>query len=94
MVEGQDAFLELEYGVGCRQHRVRVGAHHVQAGMTEVGEVVAVAEDANLQHTMLEVVAAGVNGRKDGALCPRIGMLDHQHWARALAQQVPVFRSE
>ncbi|MOA68308.1 hypothetical protein D3C78_1958650 [compost metagenome] len=66
----------------------------MQAGIGPHGEIVPVAEDADLQQAVLDVVTAGIDGREEGAAHPGAGALGHQYGAVGLAQQLPVLGGE
>ena len=89
-----DGFLELEGGVGSRQHGCWVRGGHMQRALGQAGDVVAMADDAGMQGAVLAIGVADIDGGENVATRPGPFGLDHQHRAWAVAQQLPVLGGE
>ncbi|MNN62235.1 hypothetical protein D3C81_1775200 [compost metagenome] len=65
-----DGFAELKRRVGRRQHRRRVGADHVQVGLGQGGDVIAMINDGVVQVAVFEVGVANVDSCQDHFVFP------------------------
>ncbi|MNT52683.1 hypothetical protein D3C72_1897200 [compost metagenome] len=65
-----DGFAQLKRRVGRRQHRRRVGADHVQAGLGQGCDVIAMIDDGVVQVAMFLVGVTDVDGCQDHFVFP------------------------
>ena len=85
-----DAFFQLEGRIGSGEHGRRVGADDVQLALRQLGDFIAVADDAGVQGAVRTVGIAGVDGGENLAIGPRRIGFYHQHRYWAVAQQFPI----
>ncbi|MNZ87985.1 hypothetical protein D3C78_1068640 [compost metagenome] len=66
----------------------------MQRAMGQAGDVVGMADNGGVQGAVFDIAVAHVDGRKNVAAGPGLGVLHQQHRGGAVAQQFPVVRGQ